>query len=211
MARDIPAPRDEPVQTARGDVGPDRATWCQGVDRLLERPMIPLRVPVTCMPPQPNTSLDSRAGSAISTIDSKNCFSFGNVRREPLQKVIGFLVQNYLYDHEAGRFVANEDLLRDGQVPSVKVSVLSGNIGAGLNRWKAGGYTSDERLHVDQRIVDARRDILQAGKKRQLTVAEHQRRDELKHCLTALDEQKNIDGVLLPIWDIQWMLQNNKE
>ena len=72
-----------------------------------------------------------------------------------------------------------------------------------------GGYTSDDRL--DQKILEARREILQAAKKRQLTVSEHQRRDELKHCLTALDAQKDIDGMLLPIWDIQWMLQSKKE
>ena len=82
---------------------------------MLERPMLPLRVPVTCMPPQPNTSLENRTGGTITTIDPDNRFSFGNVRREPLQRVISFLVQNYLYDHEAGRFVANEDLLRDGR------------------------------------------------------------------------------------------------
>ena len=67
--------------------------------------MTPLRVPVTCMPPQPNTSLEHRVTSASTTVDSAGRFSYGNVRREPLQKVIAFLVQNYLYDHEAGRFV----------------------------------------------------------------------------------------------------------
>ena len=58
MARQMPSSRDQPVTNKAGDVfGPDKATWMQSSDRLISRPEIPLRVPLTGEAVAPRTTL----------------------------------------------------------------------------------------------------------------------------------------------------------